>query len=265
MEQRKVNREVLRRLARARVVTTQDLAHLLDTSTTSAKKVAFRLRKRGLLKAVKRGEYASVPLDVDPTGFTPDPYLVVHKALGDRYAFSHYSALALLGAEQQVRRGIHVEAPGARSRRRALGNIPVHIHWSPAGGWDAATTRVRRAGVPLRVTIPARSLVDLASLSGPDQDYEAVLEAFRALLPRVVPGEFVRASLWGKSEAGRARFGHYLNRVAEELHVPKNFGPTLADLKRSLSRAGPSYVGTRPNATGNRFDPEFKVVYPGGV
>ncbi len=225
----------------------------------------MRLKRRGLLKAVKRGEYASVPLDVDPAGFRPDPYLVVHKALGDRYAFSHYSALALLGAEQQTRRGIHAEAPGTRARRRMLGDIPVHIYRAPVRGWHAATTTVRRGGVPLRVTTPARTLVDLASLSGSAQDYEAVLEAFRDLVPRIDPRDLARPSLWGKNAVARARLGHYLGRVVAEPPRLGSFAPVLAGLKRSVGRVGPSYVGTRPNAAGNRFDAEFRVVYPGGL
>ncbi len=265
MERSKVNREVLRQIARAQVVTTQDLAQLLHASPASAKKVALQLKKRGLLKAVKRGEYASVPLDVDPAGFRPDPYLVVHKALGDRYAFSHYSALALLGAEQQVRRGIHAEAPGARARHRAVGGIPLHIHTARPLGWNTATTTVRRGGVSLRVTTPRQTLVDLALLSGPEQDYEAVLEAFRDLLPRVTPGDLSRPSLWGKNLAGRARLGHYLGRVIGELDGLGNFTPILANLRRSVASAGASYLGTRPNVVGNRFDAEFRVVYPGGV
>lgn len=265
VERNKVDREALRRLARARVVTTRDLAKLLNTSPSSAKKVAFRLRKSGFLKAVRRGEYASVPFDVDPARFQPDPYLAVRKALGNRYAFSHYSALALLGAEQQVRRGIHVEAPGARPRRRSVGEIPVHVHASPLREWKEVTTKVRRGGVPLLVTTAARTLVALASLPGPAQDYEGALGAFRSLLPRVDPSDLTRAGRLVTSAAARARLGHYLRRALREIPESGDFTPFLSDLKRSLGHAGPVYVGTRPRSPNNRFDAEFKVVYPGGV
>lgn len=265
MERRRVTRQGLLRVARGRVLTTVELARALGIPRRNAAKAAFDLRRRGLLVRVQRGIYAAVPLDVAPDGFSPDPYLAAHKALGDRYAFSHFSAVALLGAEQQIRRGIHVEAPDVRPRRRTLGEVPVHVHSSPARGWERATTRVWRGGVRLRVTTPARTLVDLASLAGREQDYEGVLEAFRDLLPRVEPSDVANASLSTNSLAARARVGHYMGRALRETDGPRGFGRVLADLQRSVVRSAPTYVATRPRTPNNRFDAEFRVVYPGSV
>ena len=260
MELHRLDREDLLRLARGRVLTTGELARLLGVPRRNAAKAAFDLRRRGLLTLVRRGVYASVPLDADPRGFRPDPFLAVHKAFGDRYAFSHFSAVALLGGEQQVREDLHVAAPGARPRRRALRDRTIHIHSLPLNSWEATTQKVRRGAEVLRVTTPARTMLDLAALPGPDQDYEEELEAFRSLLPKVEPKEML--AVFPSMVAARARLGHLLGRVAGDV---LEFRPVLVALERSVTRASPTYLGTRPKLANNRFDPRFKVVYPGGV
>lgn len=265
MERRRVNREALLRVARGRVLTTRDLARVLGVHPKNGAKAAFDLKARGFLKTVQRGLYAAVPLDIEPKGFQPDPLLTVHRALGERYAFSHYSALALLGAEQHVRRGVHVEAPGVRPRRRTVGTIPLHVHALSARAWKGATTRVRRGGTTLLVTTPARTLVDLAALPEPEQDYEEVLEAFKSLLPRVDPVDLSGAARGVSNMAALARLGHFLSRTVGEPPMFRGFEPLLSDLEQAVAHSSPKYLGTRPRAPSNRYDRRFKVVYPRGA
>ncbi|MDE1837987.1 MAG: hypothetical protein KGJ23_15410 [Euryarchaeota archaeon] len=262
MERRRVNRETLLKVARGRVLTTRDLARVLGVSPRNAAKTAFDLRARGFLKAVQRGVYAAVPLDVEPRGFHPDPFLAVHRALGERYVFSHFSALALLGAEQQVRNVIHVEARGVRPRRRTVGETSLRVHASPAHAWEGVTRRVRRGGATLLVTTPAQTLVDLAGLSGPEQDYEGTFEAFRSLLPRVDPVDLSRAARGVSNTAALARLGHFLARAVGDPPKLRGFEPVLSDLERAVARSSPKYLGTRPRAPSNRYDRRFRVVYP---
>jgi predicted transcriptional regulator of viral defense system len=261
MERNKVTRQDLLRLARARVFTTQDLAEIFDVSPSHAAKLAFDLRKKGLLTPVKRGVYAAVPLEADPKGFRPDPFLATQKALGEGYIFSHHSALALLGGERAVRRTVDVSAPGVRSRRRNLGNFVVHIHSIPKEVFVKVTTRVRRGGVTLLVTSPEQTLVDLASLPNPMQDYQEDLEAVRTLLPKSNPGKFLEVVRATRSPATLARVGHLLctgGKPALQL------AEVLRLIRNSLVHAGPIYFATRPNEPTNRFDRDFKLVYPGG-
>lgn len=265
MARKRVKREVLLRIARGRVLTTRDLARILDVAPRTAAKAAFDLRARGFLKTVQRGLYAAVPLDVEPKGFHPDPFLAVHRALGERYAFSHYSALSLLGAEQQVRKVVHVEAPGVRARRRRLGETPLQVHAVPARAWEGSTTKVRRGGESLLVTTTARTLVDLASLPGPEQDYEETFEAFKSLLPRVDPFDLSRAARGVSNTAALARLGHFLSRTVGDPPMFRGFEPVLSELEQAVSRSSPRYLGTRPRAPSNRFDRRFRVVYPGGA
>jgi predicted transcriptional regulator of viral defense system len=263
MERHKVNREVLRSLARARVVTTRDLAELLKTSPEAAKKTALNLRKRGLLKAVKRGEYASVPLDVDPARFQPDPYLATRKAFRTGYTFSHGSALELLGGAQASRRTIHVSAPDVRARRMSLGGWVVHVHRAAADGWKDETMTVRRGGEGLAVTSPERTLVDLVSRPNSEQDYEETLEAFRYLLPRSNPSKFSALVLSSHKVSAKTRVGHLLLRSLERPSTPSDYTRLVSQLSREVASSGPSYFATRPKLPSNRFDQKFRIVYPG--
>lgn len=263
MERRRVNRAALLRVARGRVLTTGDLAQALGVPPRNAAKAAFDLKARGFLKGLQRGLYAAVPLEVEPSRFVPDPFLAVHRALGERYAFSHYSALALLGAEQQVRRGVHVEAPGVRSRRRTVGTTPLHIHALSARAWNGVTMKVRRGGATLLVTTPARTLVDLASLPDPEQDYEEVLEAFKSLLPRIDPVDLSRAASGVSNTAALARLGHFLSRTVGEPPMFRGFEAVLSDLEHAVAHSSPKYLGTQSRAPSNRYDRRFKIVYPG--
>ncbi len=261
VERSKVGRQQLLRLARAQVVTTRELANIFGISPPHAAKLAFDLKKKGFLARVKRGVYASVPLDTDPRGFHPDPFLTAQKALGEGYTFSHQSALTLLGGEQTVPRTVDVSASGVRSRRRNLGSFVAHIHSVPVGSLKYVTTRVRRGGATLEVTSPERTLVDLAALPNPVQDYEAALEAFRALLPRSDLKRLLAVARATENAATLARVGHLLQVSARS---SSELTDVLRSIRSSLVHAGPVYFATRPRDPSNRFDHEFKLVYPGG-
>jgi len=245
MDYRKVTREDLRKLARGRVFTTEELAETFHRSHPQAAKIAFDLRKRGLLTAVQRGVYASVPLDADPKSFHPDPFL---------------SSSTALGAEQTVRKTVHVSAPSVRPRTRLVGRLLVHVHSSPRDTWKEATTTVRRSGLTLRVTTPERTLVDLAALPNSEQDYEEDLLAFRSLLPKVDPRHLLREVRSAPNRSTRARVGHLLHACGSD--TPPTSG-VLNAIQVSVSGGSPSYFATAPGARSNRFDARFKLVYPG--
>jgi predicted transcriptional regulator of viral defense system len=261
MEYRRVTREDLRKLARGRVFTTKELAETLHQSHPRAAKTAFDLRKRGLLTGVQRGVYASVPLDADPKRFQPDPFLSARAALGPAYAFSHHSALVLHGAEQTVRKSLHVSAPSARPRSRRVGRLLVHVHRSLPNTWGSATMIVRRGGSALRVTTPERTLVDLAALPNSEQDYEEELSAFRSLMPKVDPRRLLREVRRTQNISTKARVGHLLYFSGSAV---RSASEVLGAIRESVARASPTYFATVPGARSNRFDSTFRLVYPGG-
>jgi hypothetical protein len=137
----------------------------------------------------------------------------------------------------------------------------VHVHPLPTRSLDNVITRVRRGENTLRVTSPEQTLVDLASLPNPRQDYEADLEAFRTLLPRVDPEKLLQVVRSTKRRATLARVGHL---IAASGRTTAQLEEVRRSIRNSLEGAGPKYFATRPNDPTNRFDREFKLVYPGG-
>jgi len=262
VDNRRVTRQDLLRLARARVITTEELGGLFSVSSSRAARIAFDLKRRGLLTKVKRGVYASVPLDTDPDRFRPDPFVAVQKALGEGYAFSHFSALSLLGGERTVRRNLQVVAPGVRPRNRRVGEVTVHIRRIPKGVWDSDTSDVRRGGVSLRVTRPERTLIDLAALPAAQQDYEEELAGYRYLLPRSDPAALAKEVRGVHQLKTLARVGHLIKASG---HARGELATLVSELRARVANTSPSYFGTAPRSTGNRFDSEFKLVYPGAT
>lgn len=262
MERHKLDRSDLQLLARGQVLTTEELAKVLRTSRDRAAKLAFDLKRRGFLTSVRRGLYASVPLDADPQRFQPDPFLAVSRALGDYYAFSHFSALALLGGESTVRKTVDVTGPNARARNKALGGFRVHVHHMSPRVWNHSTKQLRRAGKTLRVTTPERTLIDLAALPNSQQDYEAEVQAFQTLLPRADLSKLLDEVLSLTSKTTRARVGHLLLASSKG---NREVSHVLNSIQESLRSTSTSYLGTRPNDPSNRFDSRFGIVYPGNT
>jgi len=217
--------------------------------------------KRGIFAHVQRGVYAVVPLEADPATFQPDPILVTLRTLGPEYAFSHFSALVLHGAEHQVHETVHVTKPHVRSRKLRVGATRVHVHTTESLLWETATMMLRRGRDKLLVTTPERTLVDLVGLPAAKQDYAEVVEAFRSLLPRVNPSELARATeLWG-NRTTHARMGHLVARHAQERST--EFEDAFKVSRSNLAPLqSPVYFGTRPNDPANRFDRAFNLVYP---
>lgn len=263
MDKRKVTRQDLQALARLGVVTTSEMAKALGVTSKQAVEFAHRLKERGALKSVRRGEYAVVPLEVDPRGFQPDPYLAVQKTLGSEYAFSHQSAASLLGAQENYRRTLHVSAPGVRSRRTRLGPWLVHVHRADPVDWGQSKMQTGRGLGAVSVTTPERTLMDLVAGSNKSRDYAEDLEVYLTLLPQVDPGKFRTLVLADERVSTRARVGHLTAQAGHDLHLKRQFQETLRDLAQSVASASTTYLGTHPGVESNRYDSRFHVVYPG--
>lgn len=257
-EKARQRRRLLTVLARERVVTTRELARMLDVDRAKAVRVARALREKGLLMLVKRGVYAVVPLEAEPNRFEPDPVLSVHAALGDEYAFSHFTALQLHGAEHHAHKTVHVSRPGARPRRLRVGRVPVHVHDAPEADWASATTTMKRGRTDVRVTTPERTLIDLVGLPPKEQDYSELVEALRGLEPKLSSRDLVEQALRWANNTTKARLGHLLSHHAQT-------GPDPLEGRTDQFRVlqSPYYFGTRPRDPKNRLDREFNVIYPG--
>jgi hypothetical protein len=119
--------------------------------------------RRGRVKTLARGVYASIPPDTDPAAFRPDPFLAAATLRPDA-VFSHHSALELLGAAHSLWRRCTAYST-RRSQRFTLDGLELHfLSYAEAlvrqGASDLGTRSVYRFDRELRVTGPERTLID---------------------------------------------------------------------------------------------------------
>lgn len=119
--------------------------------------------RRGKVKTLARGVYASIPPDTDPAAFRPDPFLAAAVLRPDA-VFSHHSALELLGAAHSLWHRCSAYST-RRPQRFMLDGIDLHFLSHPEAlvrqELTALGTRsVHRLDRELRVTGPERTLID---------------------------------------------------------------------------------------------------------
>lgn len=254
-------RKLLAELARHRVVTRDDLAQAFHRHGSSLDALVRSLRNKGLITPVRRGVYAIVPLENNPDRFHPDPLLAVHSALGPGYAFSHFTALQLHGAEHFPHRTIHVTKPEARSRKMKVGPVAVHVHGTKHDNWDLITTTLRRGKQTLHVTTPERTLLDLVGLPPKQQDYWEVVDAYRDLRPKLSMPDLLAEAMTFANKTTLARLGHLILH-----HSPSSHGDVFqGKMGEFITLRSPTYFGTSPKQEGNCLDKDFNVVYPEGA
>jgi predicted transcriptional regulator of viral defense system len=125
-------------------------------------RLKYHLR-RGRLKTVVRGVYATVPPGVDAGRYRPDRYLVAASVRPDA-VFSHHSALELLGAGHSDW-SVCTVLTGHRRAAFESGGVTFQFLLAPPplrGGRNRGLglRQVDRAGRMLSVTGPERTLLD---------------------------------------------------------------------------------------------------------
>ncbi|SRR5258706_6339879 len=128
----------------------------------ASERVKYHL-KRGRLKAVARGVYASVPPGVEPARFKPDRFLVA-AAIRPDAVFSHHSALELIGAAHS---DWNVCSAFSGSRHAPLGVDGVKLLFlldppalRNAPSRHLGARKAGRQGKTLWTTGPERTLLD---------------------------------------------------------------------------------------------------------
>jgi very-short-patch-repair endonuclease len=155
--------------------------------------VTLRVRK-GHLHRVHRGVYAVGHANLPPEG----RWLAAVKACGPGAVLSHVSAGALWGIVAWDGRSPEVTVPGPSKRRHA----GVRVRRSPLGPDDVT----RRQGIP--VTVPARTLVDLAAVLAPRALRRATGQAMSLRL--VHPARLAAALQRTRTRRGRGALARIL-------------------------------------------------------
>jgi predicted transcriptional regulator of viral defense system len=134
-----------------------------DRAMPRAKAAAKYYTKTGRLRRLTRGLYAVVPPGLDPSSFSPDPYLVA-VALRKDAVLSHHTALDLLGAAHSTfnRFPYTTESPRRILRVDAMEwpAVAPPVQLVRARQIQFGVRTLDRRGTRLRVTGSERTLVD---------------------------------------------------------------------------------------------------------
>ena len=152
-------------LAKNPVFSLEDLRRALGPagSRRAASERVKYFHKRGRLKTVSRGVYATVPIGIDPSDFKPDRFLVVAVVRPDA-VFSHHSALELLGAAHSDW-NVCSAFTGRRHAQFRVDGVKLLFLLDPPSLREGnlrhlGTRRVARQGKTLWTTGPERTLLD---------------------------------------------------------------------------------------------------------
>lgn len=214
--------------------------------------------RRGRLKLLEKGVYATVPAGLTSARFVPDAFLVA-RALREDAVLAYHSALELLGlAHSTYRDAFYLTARRRKDLRLGSSRLRALLHPKPLrdkGEEGYGVEVCERQGVKLRVTGPERTLVDCLAVPR----YAGGLEEALQSLGGVASLDLDHVAGYLERLGQRRLYavvGYVLEREAERLFVPPGF---LADLKRRRPTS-PTYLDR--TRTGGRFLPRWNLVVP---
>ncbi len=216
-------------------------------------------RSRGRIVPVRRGLYASVPLNAKPATYAVDPFLVAAKMTDDA-VLAYHTALEYYGkAYTRYNRLTYVSAfrsPDARFRGYEYVRLSVPQALLQSGGSHLGIATHPQEGVNLRVTNLERTFVDVLdrpSVSGSWEEIWRSLEAIEFFdLAQVVT---YLKRLGNATTAGKV--GFFLSQHRDALMVDEG---TFDALKALVPRQ-PHYMD-RSRRAGCRFVSEWNLVVP---
>ena len=142
-------------------ITVREAARALDLDPTATARLLAQWHMRGWLVRVRRGLYLAVPLGViRPAGWTEDPWIVIARALAPCY-IGGWSACEYWGFTEQLFRAVQVfTKKPVRPQKGQLQGTPF-VAKVVAPGRFFGTRRIWRDQVPVEVSDPSRTLVDI--------------------------------------------------------------------------------------------------------
>lgn len=217
--------------------------------------------KRGRLKRITRGVYATVPPGVDPGQHRPDPFLVAVTVRPDA-VFSHHSALELLGVGHSTWKRCTVWTASRRTPLRFEGDVISFLeHPKPLRDRALAhlgTRRVEWRARLLTATGPERTLIEgfrKPSLTGGIEGLVESAAGFPVLdleLLEQLLLVYDMRYLW-------AAAGWFLETYEETFHVPEAL---LARFERQRP-ASPQYLVRA--SRGGTLSKRWNLVLPSTV
>ncbi len=232
-----------------------------ERTSSARERVKYYLR-RGRLRRLSRGVYATVPAGVPAERYQPDRYLVAAAVRADA-VFSHHAALELLGFAHSDWNVCTVLTAHRRPALQLEGARVVFLQppaaLRSAKLWKLGTRRVERQGKPLRVTGPERTLLDgfrQPRLVGGLPELVESAAGFGVLdlnLLHKLLGLYGQRMLFGAA-------GWFLERYQKEFFVPDRF---LKELEKRRPRSR-QYL-PRGRRRGGVLARRWNLVLPDGV
>lgn len=138
----------------------RQVARALGLPAEGAAKLLARWREQGWVTRVRRGLYVAVPLGADAAASNADPWTILTRAFGPCYV-GGWSAAEHWGlTEQLFRSTVILTVRSVRPREGELNGLRYVAKRVPKGRLFG-TKRVWRDQVPVEVSDPARTLVDI--------------------------------------------------------------------------------------------------------
>ena len=163
------------------LVTVGDVSRALQLERPEAAKLLARWRSQGLLKRLRQGVYAPVPITaLGQEQVLEDPWLVVPELFGPAY-IGGWSAAEHWGLTEQLFRSVCVVTTRAvRKKEQTIQGIPFVLKHARETSMFG-TKGVWRGRVKVDVSDPARTIVDMLDdpgLGGGIRHVSDCLEAF---------------------------------------------------------------------------------------
>lgn len=216
-------------------------------------------RSRGRIVPVRRGLYASVPLNADPATYSVDPFLVAAKMTDDA-VLAYHTALEYHGnAYSGYNRLTYVSAfrsPTARFRGHEYVRLSIPQALLESGCSHLGIATNPQDGVDLRVTNLERTFVDVLDRPNVSGSWEEIWRSLESI--EFFDLEQVVAYLRRLGNATTAaKVGFFLSQHRDALMVDEG----TFDALKALVPKQPHYMD-RSSRTGCRLVSEWNLVVP---
>ena len=209
-------REVIARLAyeKATIITLEQFNKYFRFPPKAAEKILFRLKKKGILTAIKRGVYFYSPLESGPAGSNINEFLIPPVFFSKGNYYIGYSTMYnYYGFTDQIFQTMHVLNTSLQ-REKAIGNIQFKMIKIPARR-IYGLEKIKIKDTKVIVSDKERTLVDLIYFSEPLGGLKKAFEIFKEQIEskKIDTNKLIKYALRFPSVATRKRIGFALEQA----------------------------------------------------
>ena len=206
-------REVVARLTyeKISIITKEQFDKYFNFPKKASEKTLFRLKKKGILTAIKRGVYFYSPLESGPAGSSINEFLAPPVFFPNNNYYIGYSTMYnYYGFTDQIFQTMYILNTSLQ-RGKTIGNIRFKMIKIPAGRMYGLE-KIKIKDVEVIVSDKERTLVDMFYFSGPVGGLKRTFEILKEQVKgrRIDIGRLVKYSVRFSSVSTRKRIGFAL-------------------------------------------------------